>query len=338
MIGVLLAGFAGLGAQDHQSGMYLPALAAHRGFRVVAVCAAGEADRPRAKQVASDLGIPLATDLDAALGAPGVDLVSVAVPLDQRAGAIVACLRAGKHVLADKPLAGALDDVAAIIGAASSSGRVLLPAHHHRWNGAVRSARAAVAAGRVGLPWNVQADFLASGGQPVAAGELLNLSVYPLDVLRALLGLDAVRVHALSGSYWSGFDDFTTLLVDYANGVTATVALGRTRDIRDVAPGGLARHRYRVSGSHGTLAVDATRPGLSVRTRTEGGTRWVGGGTVAALIDDLHRAVTASAGPPIQPIPLADIADTYRIIDAARRSVRGGIPGEIESGIEGAAP
>lgn len=324
MIGVLLAGFAGLGDQDHQSAMYVPALTGHGGFRMVATCASSAADRPAAERAAAELGVPLLAGLDEALARPEVDVVSVAVPLDQRAATITACLRAGKHVLADKPLAGSLADVAAIVEAARDSGSVLLPAHHHRWNGALRSARAAVAGGRVGLPWNVQVDFLVAGGAPVPEGELLNFAVYPLDVLRAGLGPEAVRVHAVSGNNWhDGADDFATLFVDYRNGVTATIALGRTREIHDAQRGSVFRHRYRISGSHGTLTVDANRPGLSVHTATDRRRRWVGSGTVEALVADLHTALVSTGR---SPIPLDDVLDVYRVVDGAQRSLATGRP------------
>lgn len=328
MTGVLLAGFAGLGEQDHQSAMYVPALTAHDGFRVVATCASGPADQPAAERAAAELDVPLLAGLDAGLARPDVDLVSVAVPLNQRAAAITASLQAGKHVLADKPLAGSLADVTAIVEAARDSGAMLLPAHHHRWNGAVRSARAAVEGGRVGLPWNVQVDFLVAGGAPVPEGELLNFAVYPLDVLRSVLGLDAVRVHAVSNSNWhDGADDFAALFVDYRNGVAATVALGRTGEIHGAAPGSVLRHRYRISGSHGTLTVDATRPGLSIRTGTDARTRWVGSGTVAALVADLHRALTSTGR---SPISLDDVLDVYRVVDGAQRSLATGRPCQME--------
>lgn len=302
MIDVLLVGVAGRRRQI--------ALRAHRGFRIVAVCASGEADLPAAQRVSADLDVPLVGDIDV----PGVDLVSIAVPPEQRASTITKCLHAGKHILADAPLAGTLSEVTAIVDAAGD--RVLLPAHHHRYNAMLRSARAAVAAGRVGLPWNVQADFLVAGGAPLADNELL---VHPVDAVRGLLGLDAVRVHAVSAA------DFTTLLVDYRNGVTGTIAVGRMREMHDAAPGSLLRHRYRISGSHGTLDVDATRPGLAVRTNTENTTRWLGADTVSALVADLHRAIT-TGGTPIAP---DDVVHTYRILDAAQQSLRTGNPCEI---------
>lgn len=343
MIRVLLAGFAGIGGQDHQSAMYRPALAAHGGFAIAGVCPSGEVDARTAARTAEELRVPLLSTLDAGLADPAIDVVSAAMPLPQRADATIACLRAGKHVLADKPLAGTFAEVTAILAAARDASRVLLPAHHHRWNAIVRSVCRTLAAGKVGLPWNVQADFLVAGGQLATSGELDNFALYPLDVIRALLGLDAVRVHALAGRHWheppAGVpldaapqdgacrpaEDLATLLVDYRNGVTATITVGRTAELHDLRPGAMLRHRYRVSGSHGTLVADATRPGLAVRSRTEARTAWTGAGTVAGLVAELHRAV----GTGTAPIGHDEILDVYRTVAAARQSLHSGRPCEV---------
>lgn len=328
MIGVLFAGFAGLGDQDHQSAMYLPALAAHPGMRPVAVCSSGAADRAAAERAAATVDIPVLPGLADALAEPGIDLVSVAVPLDQRADAITACLRAGKHVLADKPLAVTSAQVEQILAVATETGKILLPAHHLRWHPALRTAQAAIAKGRVGLPWNVQADFLVAGGVPVPDGELLNFAVYPVDVLRFMLRLDALRVQAYGGRYWhDGADDFATLLIDYPHGVTATITVGRAGELRDVRPGGVVRDRYRISGSQGTFVTDALRPALDVHTGATRRASWVGGNTVARMVADLGRACASTTD---SPIGAADVLDTYRIIDAARRSLATGHPSPIE--------
>ncbi|HZE51588.1 MAG TPA: Gfo/Idh/MocA family oxidoreductase [Jatrophihabitantaceae bacterium] len=327
MIGVLLAGFAGIGDQDHQSAMYLPAWRAQAGARIVAVVPSGAGDLATAQKVAAELGVPCRDHLDAALADDSVDLVSVAVPLAQRADVVTAAVRAGKHVLADKPLAATLDEVEAIATVLAAHPRVLVPALPHRLASPVLSARAALASGRVGLPWNVQADFLVAGGSLAPTGELLNLAVHPVDVLHALLGLDALRVHVRRGNYWHGApdapEDFVALLIDYDNGVTGTVVTGRTGELDGVAPGALIRHRYRISGSHGVLDVDAGKPALTVRTASVASSPWVGAGPVAALVDATCRAVTSGAKPPVG---LDDARHVHRVLDAAYRSLGSGRP------------
>jgi len=316
---VLLVGFAGIGGQDHQTAMYGPAFEKHPEFTVVGVCAGPDEPGSAAKTAAGRLDVPQYESFDQA----DFDVASVAVGLPHRAAIITQLLRAGKHVLADKPLAASLAETEAIAEAAALSKRVLVPAHHQRLHGSIRSATAALGAGRVGLPWNVQADFLVAGGDVAPTGELVNLALYPVDVLHAMLGLSVTRVFARSGRYWnSEADDFVALMLDYAHGVTGTITVGRTGAARDTQPGGLTKHRYRVSGSHGVLLVDALKPALDLHTADAQERRWIGPGTIDALLDVLHRGIQTG----LPDIAVTDAVHTHQVIEAAERSLRSGAP------------
>jgi predicted dehydrogenase len=285
VITVYLEGAAGIGTQDHQNAMYRPAFEAHPDFQIV--------DDPAKAEV-----------------------VSVAVPLDERAETIGRLVRAGKHVLADKPLAATVEDCEAIARLAEEHHVLVVPAHHQRLGAALRSAAAAVRGGRVGLPWNVQCDFLVAGGDPAPTGELVNLALYPVDVVHALLGLEVRRVHAI------GTPDLVTLLLDHDNNVTSTILCGRVTGLADVRPAGLAVHRYRISGTHGVLAVDATKPAVRVRT-AEGTTGvWTGPDTVDALLDVLSAGVRTGRAE----LGAADAVRAQRVVEAARRSLESGQP------------
>jgi predicted dehydrogenase len=290
VIAVHVDGSGGIGTQDHQNSMYRPAFEAHPAFEIV-------------------------DDLDEA------DVVSVAVPLDERAGALSRAIRAGKHVLADKPLAATLAECEEIARLAEEHKVVVVPAHHQRLGGALRSARAALKTGRVGLPWNVQCDFLVAGGDPAPTGELVNFGLYPVDVIHALLGLDVLRVHAVGGP------DLVTLMLDHDYGVTSTVVCGRTAALGDVTPAGLAVHRYRISGSHGVLAVDAIKPGLQVRNGSGTSMAWTGQNTVHALLDVLAAGVQTGRAE----LGVADAVYTQRVIEAAQQSIQTGKPIDIRS-------
>jgi predicted dehydrogenase len=285
VIGVLLEGYGGIGTQDHQSAMYRPAFLAHPDFEVV-------------------------DDLSRA------DVVSVAAPLAERFAAVGRAIRAGKHVLADKPLAATLAECEEIARLAQQHGVVVVPAHHQRLGGALRAARAAVRGGRVGLPWNVQCDFLVAGGDPAPGGELVNLAPHPVDAVRALLGCEVVRVHAV------GDHSLVTLMLAHEHGVTSTILCGRTAPLGDVPPAGLAVHRYRISGSHGVLAVDATKPALRVRTKDGPARVPTGPDTIDALLDVLATAVRTGRAE----LGVADAVAAQRVIEAAQRSIDTGTP------------
>lgn len=309
---VALVGTGGIGSQDHQNAMYRPAFARHPSFILV--------DDPEQAEV-----------------------LSVALPLAQRGRAVADAIRAGKHVLADKPLAATLAEAEEIERLATAHGVVVVPAHHQRFNAALRSATAAVRSGRVGLPWNVQCDFVVAGGDPAPTGELVNFGLYPVDVLRVLLGLEIHRVYA------TGSPDLVTLLLDHDHGVTSTVVCGRVPALRDLPAGALAVHRYRISGSHGVLAVDAGKPALRVRTTETAGPIWTGPGTVDALLDVLAAGIaTARATGPTgstgrhaaaqtgsaRSLGPHDAVRAQRVIEAAQRSMALGRPVAVGQSVE----
>lgn len=305
-LGVLLAGFAGLGeGQNHQRDMYQPGFEAHPGFTVV-----GTMDTPDA------------------LERSDVDVVSVCVPMKQRVEVVTTALRAGKHVLVDKPMALTVAECTAIADAAREAGRVCLPAHHQRFNPMVSAARAAVANGQIGLPWNVQADLLVAGGPPVEHGEIDNFALYPVDIVLALTGQPVHRVHARAARRRDGAgpEDLAVLMLDHAHGITGTVVVGRIGELAGLPPGGVAVHRYRVSGSHGVLDVDATRPAVAVHTGAALSTRWSGPASVERMLDELRAAVVANL--PSQPGP-SDARQVAAVIEAAHQSIAHGRPVDV---------
>jgi predicted dehydrogenase len=277
--------------------MYLPGLRDHPGFTVVE--APGD-------------------DLTAAIAATGAQVVCVCAPPGERADRIVEALRAGCHVLADKPMTLSLPDAERVAAVAGETGLVCVPAHHHRFGAAVQAARGALASGRVGLPWNVQADFLVDGGDPCPDGELVNFGLYPVDVVLALTGQAVRRVHALSGRE-AGRS--AVLLLDHEHGLTSTITVGRLPGTAG-APG-MALHRYRVSGSGGVMDVDAARPGATVRTATGTRAAWHGPGTVGRMLSALHAAIVTGRPAEIGP---GDAVAALRVTDAAARSLTLGTP------------
>jgi predicted dehydrogenase len=296
---VLLVGRAGLVAgQDHQTAMLEPALRAHSEFTVVGAVA----------------------DL-ATVDLVGVDAVSVCVPPDERADTVVAALDAGLHVLADKPLAMTPAEVARIAVAQRRAGTALAVALHQRFQPMVAAAAAALAAGRVGLPWNVQADLLVAGGDPVP-DELDNLACHPVDAVLAMTGLAVRRVYARSAG-----DGLVLLLLDHEQELTSTILVGRTGPRLGVPPAGTAVHRYRVAGTHGTATFDLTKPALDVTTATAHERRRTGPDSVALLVADWHDAIR-DARPPRASI--REAVAVAEVLGAARRSLESGRPEAIK--------
>ena len=140
-IGVGLVGYGLAGAVLHA-----PVIEALDAYRIVAVMtsraeAGARRDRPH-----------VVADIDALLAIEAVELVVVVTPNDLHARHAEAALRAGRHVVIDKPMA---PDVAAcdrLIDHARVAGRVLSVYHNRRWDGDYLAARTLLADGAIGTP------------------------------------------------------------------------------------------------------------------------------------------------------------------------------------------
>ena len=90
-------------------------------------------DKTRA--VAQQYGIEqVSTELDEVLARPEIDAVILCTPTQVHAAQAMACLRAGKHVEVEIPMADSLADAEALVQLARASGKVAMCGHTRRFN------------------------------------------------------------------------------------------------------------------------------------------------------------------------------------------------------------
>jgi predicted dehydrogenase len=131
-IGIVGVGFMGM--------IHYLAAAKATGAKVAAICSrdpkklAGDWTSiqgnfgPRGTQM--DLaGVSRHTDFDALLADPQVDLVDLCVPSDAHGKMAIQAVRAGKHVLVEKPIALATSEAEAMLAAAREAGKLLMVGH-----------------------------------------------------------------------------------------------------------------------------------------------------------------------------------------------------------------
>jgi len=123
---IILAG-AGAFGQKH-----LEAIRAIGGVEVVALV--GRVPE-QTRDVAAKFGVQNATtELDEALAIPAVDAVILATPTQLHAAQAIACLKAGKHVQVEIPLADNLADARQVAAVQRETGRVCMVGHTRRFN------------------------------------------------------------------------------------------------------------------------------------------------------------------------------------------------------------
>lgn len=100
-------------------------------FEVAMIC---DLNIIRAQEAATLVpGTRVTADIEDVFADPEIDLVDICLPPKLHAPMTIAALRAGKHVVCEKPLAGSMADVREIMEAARASGKQVFPVFQYRY-------------------------------------------------------------------------------------------------------------------------------------------------------------------------------------------------------------
>ena len=137
------------------------------------------------------------TDWHRLIADPEIDVIDICAWHDVHAPAALEALRAGKHVLCEKPMALNVDDARAMRDLAAETGRANRVAFNYRFAPAVVMARRLVADGSLGEINHVRISYLQGSLADAAApypwddrttGALYNLGSHAIDLARYLVG------------------------------------------------------------------------------------------------------------------------------------------------------
>ncbi len=241
-----------LGCADIARRRMLPAMAAADGIEIAAV--AGR-DAARARELAGQFGARPVHGYAALLDRDDVDAVYVPLPAALHEEWTEAALRAGKHVLAEKPLTTGPAGTGRLMTLAERSGRVLMENVmfvHHPQHAAVGKL---VADGAIGEVRAFQAAFAvpALPGDNIryradlGGGALWDTGVYPVRAALHHLG-DSLRVVGATLTAGPGrtVDTAGAALLRTAEGVSAQLVFGLDHAYRS---------SYEIWGSEGRITV-----------------------------------------------------------------------------------
>jgi predicted dehydrogenase len=120
------------------------------GLEVVSIC---DHDATAARSEADRLGVEgVETDYERLLATPGIDAVSIAGPTSTRYEMIMAALRAGKHVVSEKPFTLRAAMAKEMVDLASTTGLTAMVAHIFRFSSGHMFVKELIAEGYVGEP------------------------------------------------------------------------------------------------------------------------------------------------------------------------------------------
>ena len=141
------------------------------------------------------------TDYRELLAADGVDAVVVATPVSTHADLAEAALRAGKHVLVEKPLAHSSAAAQALVELASANGLVLMVGHTFLFSPAVRYLRDLIKSGELGEIYYAHSQRLNLGLFQTDINVMWDLAPHDVSILMHVLDLPVTAASAHGGSY-----------------------------------------------------------------------------------------------------------------------------------------
>ena len=219
-----------------------------------------------------------------------IDLIDIGTPNDTHALISQAALKAGKHVLCEKPLAITLEDARKSYEVAKETGLVNGICHNYRKAPAIAFARQLVADGKLGAIRHFRGtylqDWILDPSVPLVwrldkriagSGSHGDLNAHLIDTARFVMGAEFTEVSGMSETFikkrplladteggLSGFtasgemgevtvDDVTAFLARFDNGATGTFEATR------LAPGRKNYNRWEINGEKGSIAFNLER-------------------------------------------------------------------------------
>lgn len=181
-----------------------------------------------------DAQLPLFESLGEALRAVECDAVLVITPPSTHHAIVSEALKAGKHVLVEKPLAMTLPEADDLIALADRVGKLLMVSQNYRFRAPLRAVQEFIASGQLGEIVAVNAVFRRHTQTLFGEGNfryqmehplVLDMSIHHFDILRAITGKNVVSVDARSWrapGTWYLYDPAATALMELDGAVPFT--------------------------------------------------------------------------------------------------------------------
>lgn len=231
--------------------------------------AVAEIDRERLKAAAQDFpGIETYDTVDSMLKKSDVNLLAVITPHNTHAKLALQCLKAGRHVVCEKPMAVTTAECDAMINEAKKRGLVLSTYHNRHWDGCIMNAVKHIEKGEIGEVFRIEAhmgiyrkplDWWRSS-KTISGGVLYDWGVHLLEYSLQIIHSDIVEVTGFAEKgYWADktrwgkdtIEDEGFAVVRFKNGAWLTLCISSI----DSNP---KRGVLEITGTRGTFIFDHT--------------------------------------------------------------------------------
>jgi predicted dehydrogenase len=279
-----------------------------------------------------------------------IDAVCVVTPDHLHLEIASAAMRAGKHLLVEKPLATTVDEAEIIADLARQAKVKLMVNFHHRWHPAVWGARESIENGRIGTPhllalrWNHRVDLPTRGILWTAQSSVAwYAGSHAVDLARWLTHDEVIRVYAASGmgvldSLQVHTPDFMTAILEFSRGAVATIETCWTLPYSAPSASDI---RGQIIGTEGVVYFDESHHRMLERYERVNVTQStvypdvaeapsVYGHPVGNALESVRAFAFAIARDEPPPVSAADGVAAARIVAAIHQSARSKQPVALE--------
>ncbi len=281
-----------------------------------------------AQRLAQTYHAGVGTDLEALI-ASDVDLVSICTPTPTHMHIANSLMRAGKHVLCEKPIARTLEQAQSMLETADRSGVKFMVAHVSRYEVDHLKAKEILERGEIGdlrmafhsitsaYPgWSAQDWF---GDEEMSGGPIVDLAIHSVDYMLWLFKSPVRRVYALGSQKETARNDYVLANLQFANG-----GLGLVETSWAHPPSSPLSCRVELCGTSGRIAWDYDQiDGMQTFIEGQGRRSYILEGEnsfaaeIAAFIQCIENDLPS-------PVPGSEARDALQVCLAALESLESG--------------
>jgi UDP-N-acetylglucosamine 3-dehydrogenase len=190
--------------------------------KLIAIC---DVNRERAKAVAKQFGVKAYTSSSRMLKNEDVEAVSVCTWSTKLAKEALKALRAGKHVLVEKPMATYTRQAEKLLKVAEENNLYLTVGFLMRFIPGLQHIREAVENKRIGELVSATAKRVSQWPERIGdVGVVKDTAIHDIDVMRYISGEDPIGVYAKTGSMkHKKFEDYAQIMLTYEDGKSAFI-------------------------------------------------------------------------------------------------------------------
>jgi UDP-N-acetylglucosamine 3-dehydrogenase len=186
--------------------------------------AVADLDKNRAKEIGEKHDVKWYSDPAELIKRDDIEFISICTPTTTHAELALECIKAGKHVLVEKPVTDTVKEAENVIAAAEKKGVYVMVGFIERFNPAVRKARKMIRSGEIGEV--VLASSKRVSRWPVRIGDVgvvKDLAIHDVDMFCHLFDRKVEQVYAEAGSHTHKYEDYANIILRFEDGVSAFV-------------------------------------------------------------------------------------------------------------------